>query len=420
MRSQQSSFQGAVLLLCVGAAGCCASAQNACYGEFSDAARAEIAAWSRLYVSRVQDGTVSIASASFLFSDPTMNSPLFSPLAGAVRAAGRAVTGNSDPNCMAEDDLRTPGTAAAALLAEYLRHGRIVTDLGDIDATVSHLMAVGEAQGPVELGVEGGSLISYGLPPAQVVATRAISEPVEVDARMMRWILQTASDCAALTARADPSRESSKPLTGEPTIADAVIAQINQAGNASPEQISSYQIHVLFGAYGSLPAVVVTFAGGFVLVDATNGAVDGPFAPESALDPSGLLSGHPEYANSGWSIVDDQGCGQVVSKSWKPTAPPGYTPRPAPPGISPAPWYPPGSTAPVVPIKPAIPGWWSPYICVQNTIGCACTTYGQAACPTPGTPPVPMKETCTIPICPSPAPNPPAGAGLSCTTEYFY
>jgi len=178
-------------------------------------------------------------------------------------------------------------------------------------------------------------------------------------------------------------------------------------------------VYALFGTHGQLPIVVGTFGEGYVLVDATNGAVDGPYEFASVIDPVPLLLGHtPTYVSgSGVDVVDGEGCEQTTAKEWKPGPLP-WTPLPVVPG--PLPKAPPCPRCPSVQPNPAVPGHYSPYVCVGNTLGCACTSYGEGTIPgVPGT--VPERLVCRGDVCDTNGtpPNAPIGM-LNCTKHYYY
>ncbi len=82
-------------------------------------------------------------------------------------------------------------------------------------------------------------------------------------------------------------------------------------------------------AFGSLPLVGVTFHDAFVLLDATEGTMDGPFDLESPLDATALLAQHSAYAaTTTVRYVNPSGCLMVAAPQWRTTPPPGWTPAP--------------------------------------------------------------------------------------------
>jgi len=176
-----------------------------------------------------------------------------------------------------------------------------------------------------------------------------------------------------------------------------------------------------------------TFGEGYVLVDATNGAVDGPYTLESVIDPVPLLLGHaPTYVSgSGVDVVDERGCEQTTAKKWNPgplppTTP--WTPTPVPPTI--LPWTPicPKCPANVNPATPVVPGLYPLYDCIPTSGSCICTFYGEGSIPGKGI--VPRRLRCTYKRidggnCPENPPNPPSLPPVdspkgTCTDEYYF
>jgi len=105
----------------------------------------------------------------------------------------------------------------------------------------------------------------------------------------------------------------------------------DQGSNAT-----AWRVDATFGVFGSLPLVGVTFDDAFVLLDATDGTLDGPFELESPLDATVLLASHSGYT-SGTTVkyVNASGCYVVVAPDWRTTPPPGWTPAPVVPPATP-------------------------------------------------------------------------------------
>ncbi|MBX3405349.1 MAG: hypothetical protein KF869_01190 [Phycisphaeraceae bacterium] len=59
---------------------------------------------------------------------------------------------------------------------------------------------------------------------------------------------------------------------------------------------TAWRFDATFGIFGSLPLLGVTFDDAFVLLDAAEGNLDGPFDLDSPLDATVLLSHHAAYA----------------------------------------------------------------------------------------------------------------------------
>jgi hypothetical protein len=112
--------------------------------------------------------------------------------------------------------------------------------------------------------------------------------------------------------------------------ADVGVAGViaDQGSNAA-----AWRVDAAFGVFGSLPMLGVTFDDAFVLLDATEGAIDGPFDLDSPLDATVLLSQHAAYApGTAVKYFNASGCVAVTAVQWRSTPPPGWTPAPVVPG----------------------------------------------------------------------------------------
>jgi len=234
---------------------------------------------------------------------------------------------------------------------------------------------------------------------------------------------------------------------------DGVVKFLSDQGSNA----TAWRVDASFGVFGSLPLVGVTFDDAFVLLDATDGTLDGPFGLESPLDATVLLASHSGYT-SGTTVRyhNVNGCGAVARPRWRPTAPPGgpFTPRPAAPNLPPPPIVIPGVPPgyPTLPLDPSIPGWWTDWAC-STTPGpgpwaatCTCYSYGRYDDPgggshwvrrkcvgnfpcnagPVGTPPgqfpaVPEPDgTLNEPPFPTPDPSISPGASWNCPLEYYF
>ena len=371
----------------------------------------------------IRTGVPHAGAVAFSFTQPQLNGPLFGPVAGASRTVWSATTGVLTPGCNPDTMPIDPVPAAAFLIG-----GTVSTPIADLDATDAHLAAI--IAGDATMDVVDGDLVSTGLPDVAAAGVRPPATAAVVSAETAAWIAELALFAPTAAAGIDQSQVARGVLLGATLPAELFRAAIQAHLDAGDRGVTTYVVYALFGTHGQLPIVVGTFGEGYVLVDATNGAVDGPYEFASVIDPVPLLLGHtPTYVTgSGVDVVDERGCEAVGAKTWKPTAPgPGpVVPRPAPPGApNTGPWTCDGCKTIIVPRTPLVPGYWeATYTCTQLSTGCSCEAYGQgnSAPNTPGF--IPIKDICTTPNCPSPTPTPPNAGGanpaMTCVPHYYY
>ncbi len=198
-------------------------------------------------------------------------------------------------------------------------------------------------------------------------------------------------------------------MTGGP-LDDLRCTSMEQGSNAT-----AWRVDASFGVFGSLPLVGVTFDDAFVLLDATDGALDGPFALASPLDATVLLASHSAYVvGTTVRYHNIAGCGTTIAATWRNS-------RPC--------WF--CGTIPII-WNPPVPGGQT-YFCTEfgyhpdGSQACVCAKFGTL---TYGTPPVtvPVREVCWC------GPYGAAGCGggwttglpplgclvPTCTPQYFY
>jgi hypothetical protein len=386
--------------------------------------QAELEAWGTMYLARLSTGVPAAGAETFAFSTASMNTPLFSAHRAAQLTAA-SVTGAS--TCEAS------GTIPTDDVAQLLTSGSVSASITEEpDEALSILEAV-SADPEAELSLEGEELVASNLTPAQVTGTPAASVWADVCEDTLAWIAVLETALASWASALDPSDDARRQLLGTPRTVDQLQTLVSDWAVVQGVDITPYQVEARFGAFGSLPIIVAVFTdspdSGFLLIDGVTGALDGPFAPGTAINPLALLAGHPGAYESWMAVAlieTETGCEIVVAKSWRPTPPPGYTPRP-PCALCPsAPWIPPGT--PIFPVgpfpvtsDPTLPGWQQTPTCATNPTGCVCSTYGWATSPAPGTKLVPYRVKCTAAgPCPVPPPASLPSPGMTSTTEYYY
>ncbi|MBX3402702.1 MAG: hypothetical protein KF699_04730 [Phycisphaeraceae bacterium] len=85
-------------------------------------------------------------------------------------------------------------------------------------------------------------------------------------------------------------------ITGEKSHADRFEEGIVQLLVDQNSDATAWRVDATFGVFGSLPLLGVTFDDAFVLLDAAEGNLDGPFDLDSPLDATVLLSHHAAYS----------------------------------------------------------------------------------------------------------------------------
>jgi len=410
---------------------------NPYYDSLSGAEAAEVQSWCSMYLLHLDTGTSATGAVTFQFTDARMNSPLFSPLSAAVRTAAMATTGDVSTTCLEAWQLVDGAPASnklAPVVRSYMLERKISTNPSlDPDAATAHLLAVNTAQKNgynVILTTEGNDLVSYGLPETAIPAFLA-GEGVyaDIDVAEAEWLGALAAATPGIAAQIDHSTANRRQLLGGKTVLAEFQLLVNGflTAHGYDADVTTFPIEAWFGAYGSLPILMAISDDGFVLIDATTGAMDGPFVPGSVVDPSNLLAAHDTVYMEGSSVVvvsAESLCQVVAAPTWRNTPPPGWTPTPPTPGAPPT--TPPGRTTN-----------WTDYRCFRILGGrCRCESTGTG---TGGTPPATIRTRvtcycspangtdCTPPGNPG-HPNIPPGAitppgtltGCSCTQQWFY
>ena len=293
-------------------------------------------------------GTPASDAATFAFSQPVFNSPLFSPLYSASRTT--AIVNATSADC--EVPIESPASAAAALNAAFLESGELQTSLED-PLLANHLVAVEEAGSNTTLWVDGSFLLSQG-----------VSALLETNDVLLNTFVVVDGETTIILA--DIVRISQQ-AASVPRAANPVVAQL--VGGRSAGQDFCYNLETLlsmsmsepmftrrmiatFGRYGGLPVieVAIPIRDVYVLVDAVSGRVSPPYQMGTPFDATELLTQHPEFDNeSAHRLVSSStGC-PVLSDTKTPETPPTGpgallpTPGPAlPPGWTPLPGTPTG------------------------------------------------------------------------------
>lgn len=287
------------------------------YGTLDAVQQEAVEQWSSLLWSRIETGAPAESALSFTFADPTLASPLFQPLRAAKATLEKLNIAVETP-CYWVTTTPTGTLVAvgdAALIQatkDYMTLGKLSTDIGqNAEGTVEHLNKIFASAG-VQFGIEGNSLVSYGAEPEAVASAFIGGVPkLDVSAGTINAIGVILGTAPAIAAAATSPSESIRAIHGGSSRTDDFLTQLGQAlWYTEVNQVVVTRIDATFGAYGDLPLALVQFEDSYVLVDTTNGGVDGPFEPTSPFDASLLLASHTEAYETGSAVsyIDDKGC----------------------------------------------------------------------------------------------------------------
>lgn len=414
----------------------CAAQVSPFYGGIDAQDQTELEVWAGYFWQKADTGVVA-KPGEFQFSDSAMNSPLFSPLRGA-RATLEAVNLLPAIDC---DAAATPNYAdpkVAAAFRAVMLDAKVTTDAQiNPSGASAHSQMIAEAPpGSVVFWTEGTKLISIGLPLKLV--NEPPKEPVfagQVSPETEEAMAKLISTGPAIAAASKGVTVAQGLITGEKDQADRFADGVQELLWDMESDGAIGRMEAAFGIYGSLPIISITFDDAYIVMDCTNGELDGPFEPDSDIDATLLLSKHPEFV-AGSSIRYYKGIGcPARSAVWHltpPVAVPPYSTCPAVPGSTPVTVLPPfrvPGTPPGTPVtlNPTVPGWLTtpglgPWPtsggCVATTATCTCMQYGQQLGGPPGTPPLWYRVRT---ICPAAAGCPPASfSGCFSPTVWYW
>ncbi len=416
-----------------------ASAQSVYEGALTNQQAAEVVSWSTLYWQRVDQGGGS-PGTGFSFSTASMNSALFNPLRGTrttLEKVGSVSASACDELGSTATAITTDQIALRGVFKKAMLEGKIQTDAyTNTSGTVQHanLILAAPASAGMTVYVDGTKLVSLDLPLAKVDATAyQATLAMNLSTQSQNLIAAMIASGATWAANAGTVTESQKAITGQQSRADRFATTVQVLLNAVGVSNSSTQvISAHFGVYGELPIVAVQLGDSMVLMDPLNGNLSGPFATNSALDATGLLSAYPSIYAAGASVgyFTASGCPTTISASWHPSGPTGWLTCP---GCGPwTPW--------------TVPIMITSFECLgeapspNGSTPCTCTATGTATDPSGRTVPVRIVCTCTscggtgmgtgpglgpnvppgTPAAPGVAPGSPAASCTCGTTEYLY
>ena len=407
------------------------------YGTIDAADKAQLAQWATHYWARVDAGTL-VTPGTFTFTKAAMNDPLFLPVRGARRTLETlGVMGAQACDGLIEIQPGLGDVAVSAALREAMTQWKFRTDaVSNPAGTQAHFNLINAAPNTSNTvwGMEGSHLVSTNLPwEALTGANPAGQIAASVSTATLHTIGKLTDTAPAIAKAAAGISQTQALITGQKSHADRFEEGVVQFLFDQGSNATAWRVDATFGVFGSLPLVGVTFDDAFVLLDATDGTLDGPFGLTSSLDATVLLASHSGYT-SGTTVryVNHSGCATIAAPQWRNTPPLG-TPAiwpllPAVPG-APGVCRPPGAPAPPA----AVPSWQ----CRSAALGsCICTRRVFPA-PGPGIPltPPPMQDKCVYdPSCgpsacapvipPNCAGTPPSPGGgclaPTCFPQWYY
>jgi len=354
------------------------------YGTIDAADKAQLAQWATHYWARVDAGTL-VTPGTFTFTKAAMNDPLFLPVRGARRTLETlGVMGAQACDGLIEIQPGLGDVAVSAALREAMTQWKFRTDaVSNPAGTQAHFNLINAAPNTSNTvwGMEGSHLVSTNLPWEALTGANAAGQVAATVAAATLQTIGKLTDTAPAIAKAAAGITQTQALiTGQKSHADRFEEGVVQFLFDQGSTATAWRVDASFGVFGSLPLVGVTFDDAFVLLDATDGRLDGPFALTSPLDATVLLanqSGYVAGTTVRFHIVG--GCGAVAAPSWRTTPPPGSGPRW--PGATPPFWiFPPTENVPFQ-MQPSRPSWWSNYDCAVSNGFCVCTAYGQFTMP---------------------------------------
>ncbi len=395
----------------------CANAQQGgiLYDDLDPALHAEVKTFISMYTHALIHGEPAAGAEDFSFTQAEANSPLFQPYIAYVRTLAK-IKGGGDSRFFGH--LVGPADVAA-----YSDGTFVFTSTSEPMPTLNHLSAIAASDGAVQVAVTGGTLGSVGLSVQPVEGGSPYVSPLDPP-EFEDWMADLASFAANTAATLDPAMDVRHMLLGEPTNAERMRASLDawlQVHRAEDDGLGSYVIHGMFGPFGALPVIVLSYADGYLLVDGIDGTLAGPYLYDDEIDLAPLVSLHSQYNGvSSVGAVNMSNSSMVVVAARRQTRPPRH--------------YQQDQSC------PGNQGCWEPrnapaYSCQPRggaSGGCVCTQRGNYV-PLPTAPPgspanVTTRMTCTIPgpgsDCPNSAtlPAPPAHipAPASCVQTWYH
>jgi hypothetical protein len=266
------------------------------------ATRAELRQWSDLYWQRIQTGQPASNASTFTFTDSRFNSPLVSPVRGAIRSLQRlapAVRYTPD-----NPTLGTTGGISWTEIRDYMRCGWLASDMVvDPDRAWTHILVAYQEGNPESLEFEGTIVQSTTLTPTPVEPDPGIGGTIPaVDAAESAYLTALIPHAAAIAANINSSSSRVRDsLTGATPYWDEFAAALHAHIRATPTALPT-RVSFVEAAFGdgvlSLMTVCVQAGHAYALFDPLTGQMTSPFHELAAVNARSLLSTYTTHYTS--------------------------------------------------------------------------------------------------------------------------
>lgn len=318
-----------------------------------------------------------------------MDEPLFNPrYATRLTLENLKVLSSSDceSTLTAPQQDDTLALQKRASLKDSMVRLKFATNVNtNFQGTLDHIDKILDASitSSVVAYIDDDRLVSEELPLDVLVASgaepKAVSSLMQDEVNAINAIVVSAPGYAAQSGTVS---ESKKLVTGQPSQADTVALRIKalMSGLAMGD-LPVERFDMAFGAYGSLPLVIVGFESCKLVIDATNGLVLAPVPHQGTFNAKALLASHGITGDYGVRLYNSKGC--LASNG--PTVAATEHPRPPSPPFTPEPPSAPGNA-------PGNPTDWG---CIDNTVSCRCERWITYV--NPPAAPIRLRQTCIGP-----------------------
>lgn len=294
--------------------------------------RQELQTWSNHYWAKVQSGQPTNGAATFEFTDARFNSPLVSPVRGAVRWLQRLT-----PAVRFEADNAVDGKTGGVSwneIRDLMRCGWMASDLSiDPDRAWTHILVAYESGSPEALEFNGTVVQSKNLFPVPVELDPG-NGPAHppVTALEAAYLNSLVPHAAAISAGIDKGVQRMRDgLLGRMPYWDEFALSMHDHVLRSvpglPTKVS--QIEAAFGnGVFALTMTCVQVGQAYALFDPLTGQMAGPFHVAEPLNGRALLAAHPTHyaANDTVEYVGENG---AVMMFVRPIGGPNPFPAPA-------------------------------------------------------------------------------------------
>lgn len=274
--------------------------------------QSELRKWSEYYWFEADTGQPKAGAAQFRFTDARYNTPLVSPVRGAVRSLQRLKPAvrfeTNDPQ------RRTIGGIPWMDVRKLMLNGEIETDMAaDFDTAATHIFLVlqNETLNPdgsdmgldeTELSIIGTSVKTKNFSPAPVLPPAPDQEegdtyvPAPDEASFFANLAGIARNISG-GMDVSASRASDLILGREPYYEEfgfALHRQVLRSGTTMPTQVSLVEANFGRGVF-SLVLTCVQAGQAYALFDPLTGNMAGPFHVSMHLNARQLVSSYPNY-----------------------------------------------------------------------------------------------------------------------------